>query len=56
MILAQLFITILCFLEFAKINRQFLINIAASIYNNIGETNDMNLICLPDNDASEKQV
>jgi hypothetical protein len=33
-----------------------LINIAASIYNNVGETNDMNLICLPDNDASEKQV
>ena len=43
-------------LEFSKLNKQFLINIAASIYTNIGEADDMNLICLSETDASEIQV
>jgi hypothetical protein len=44
-------------LEFAKLkNIQHIIDIAASIYNNIGEVGDMSLICLPDVDGSEKKV
>ncbi len=33
-----------------------MINIAASIYNTIGESDDMSLICLPDNDVDQKKV
>ena len=43
-------------LEFSKLHKQFLINIAASIYNHIGEADDMNLICLSDTNASEITV
>lgn len=37
-------------------DREKLINIAASIYNNIGTDEDMSLICLLDKNTSEKMV
>ena len=44
------------FLAFAELNRDKLIDIAASIFNNLGVNNDMALICLDDKDSCEKMV